>query len=98
MMSLCRIQGRAYGAHRAFDHDDPSTKAVAFAAQRMTNGLSKSRSSRDFDVSAETARLRAETRAMRRRRHRSFRLDRYAHELLSLYDAVSTITELASAC
>ena len=47
-----------------------------------------------FDAVAEAARLKAETRARRPRRHSRSRLDRYAHELLALADAGCTTAEL----
>ena len=47
-----------------------------------------------FDAAAEAARLKAETRARRPRRHGRSRLDRHAHELLALADAGCTTAEL----
>ena len=47
-----------------------------------------------FDAAAEVARLKAETRARRRRRHASSRLDRYTRELLALHDAGGSTAEL----
>ena len=47
-----------------------------------------------FDVSSEAARLRTQTRTIRRHRHGRSRLDRYAHELLALAQAGCTTAEL----
>lgn len=60
----------------------------------MTNLLSRSPNRPTFDAAAEAARLKADTRARRRRRRTGSRLDRHMHELLALYDAGATIAEL----
>ena len=60
----------------------------------MTCVLSRPHNKPNFDAFAEAARLKADTRARRRRRRASSRLDRYKHELLALYDGGATIAEL----
>ena len=60
----------------------------------MTCLLSPSYNSPTFDAAAEAARLKAETRARRRLRRTSSRLDRHTHELLTLYDEGATVAEL----
>ena len=58
------------------------------------NGGSKTTPPRVFDASSEAARLKSQTRTIRRHRHNRSRLDRYAHELLALADADCTTAEL----
>ncbi|MDE0343435.1 MAG: hypothetical protein OXK82_09760 [Deltaproteobacteria bacterium] len=47
-----------------------------------------------FDAASEAARLKTQTRTIRRHRHGRSRLDRHAHELLALADAGCTTAEL----
>ena len=56
--------------------------------------VARSHNKPTFDAAAEAARLKADTRARRRRRRTSSRLDRHMHELLALYDSGATIAEL----
>ena len=60
----------------------------------MTNRLSRTHHSQPFDAAAEVAHLKADTRARRRLRRTSSRLDRHTHELLALHDAGATVAEL----
>ena len=60
----------------------------------MTRLLSRPRNRPTFDAAAEAARLKADTRARRRRRRTASRLDRHTHELLALYDAGASVAEL----
>ena len=56
--------------------------------------LTRPHDSPTFDAAVEAARLKADTRARRRQRRVSSRLDRHTHELLALYDAGATVAEL----
>ena len=56
--------------------------------------MARSHDKPTFDAAAEAVRLKADTRARRRRRRTSSRLDRHTHELLALYDAGATVAEL----
>ncbi len=60
----------------------------------MTKPTSVSSNGNTFDAAAEAARLKADTRARRRRRRTASRLDRHTHELLALYDAGASVAEL----
>jgi len=60
----------------------------------MTHFLSRLRTNPNFDAAAEIASLKEQTRARRRHRRTSSRLDRHTHELLALYDAGATVAEL----
>jgi len=60
----------------------------------MTSRLSRPTDRPPFDAAAEVATLKADTRARRRRRRTSSRLDRHTRELLALYDAGATVAEL----
>ena len=60
----------------------------------MTDRLPRPQDRPRFDAAAEVADLKADTRARRRRRRASSRLDRYTHELLALHDAGATVAEL----
>ena len=60
----------------------------------MTCLLSRPRNRPTFDAAAEAARLKADTRARRRRRRTASRLDRHTHELLALYEAGASVAEL----
>ncbi|MCY3820151.1 MAG: hypothetical protein OXH52_12435 [Gammaproteobacteria bacterium] len=60
----------------------------------MTSRLSRTHHTQPFDAVDEVARLKADTRARRRRRRAPSRLDRHTHELLALYDAGATVAEL----
>ena len=60
----------------------------------MTCLVARPRNKPTFDAAAEAARLKADTRARRRRRRVSTRLDRHTHELPALHDAGATIAEL----
>ena len=48
----------------------------------------------DFDPEAEVAQLKAQTQAIRQRRYRRSRLDRYTGELLQLHTSGATAAEL----
>ncbi|MCY4011370.1 MAG: hypothetical protein OXG82_01500 [Gammaproteobacteria bacterium] len=60
----------------------------------MTARLSRAHNRPSFNAASEVARLKADTRARRRRRRVPSRLDRHTHELLALYDAGATVAEL----
>ena len=60
----------------------------------MPRPLSRQHDSPTFDVAAEVASLKADTRARRRLRRASSRLDRHTHELLALRDGGATVAEL----
>ena len=64
------------------------------ALSRVIDGLSRPHDTTSFDVAAEVAHLKADTRARRRRRRAPSRLDRHTHELLALHDAGATVAEL----
>ena len=72
----------------------PSFQAPADAEPRTTGDPTNAKPTAAFDVPAEAARLKAETRTRRRARHTRSRLDRYAHELLALADEGCTPAEL----
>lgn len=83
---------RAYDLSGALDGHYMRRQPIAFAAKQMTSDLPRSLPNGTFDADTEVSRMRAESRAMRRRV--TSRLDRYAYELLALRDAGSTTTEL----
>lgn len=60
----------------------------------MTGDPIRTRTADAFDAAAEAERLKADTRTRRRSRHTRSRLDRFAHELLSLADEGCTPAEL----
>lgn len=60
----------------------------------MTRPLSRRSDRPTFNAAAEVACLKADTRARRRLRRVSSRLDRHTHELLALHDAGATVAEL----
>ena len=91
--SLRRIRHRIYdgGVHSTSPRP---TKPITRIARRKAGDFPTSLQNDAFDAPAEAARLRAQTRTTRKRRHGSSRLDRYTHELLALRDEGSITAEL----